>query len=341
MKKTLLTLAVLVLLASCKKNSDEIIEPIKPLSPDIPLAVTGATKETEAIYPSSTLYNYLGYGYDATENFNSESSIRANVVDMPGFDADPLHTVSLNLGTKSSWTTIVAKNAVDLSEKFSNSHKETKGLRLFANTLIEAFPGAAVTDKKYIYGYYSFYMIRKTLRFYYDQSVNNFLSNQFKQDVNLLNAENLIKKYGTHILIGLNVGAKFDVIYQAEALGENKEEISNEGFNYALKRAFGLFSGSLDDVKLINLHKNSSAKVYYSSIGGDIRKLETQKINDRTFLNISNWVSTTTEDKARFMGVLNEGLVPIYNFIDDKVKKAEVKAYLEQYFAVKAMKLTN
>lgn len=96
-----------------------------------------------------------------------------------------------------------------------------------------------------------------------------------------------------------------------------------------------------DDVNLTNLNANSHASIYYSSIGGDISKLKLQTINNRPMLNITDWRSTTTEDNARFIGANINGLVTLDNFIDDSVKKAEVKAYLEQYFAAKAVRLTN
>ena len=341
MKKILFMLAVVATLASCKKNSEEIIEPPKPLSPDIDLAINGATKESQALYPSSSTFNYLGYGYDVTENFNSEASIRASVVDMPSFDADPLHSVNLSRGTESSWTTLVANNAVDLSEKLSNSFMETKGLMLFGQILNEAFPVNDTKDSKYVYAYYSYYMIRKRHRFYYDQSVNGFLTNGFKQDINLLSAENLITKYGTHVLVGVKVGAKFDVMYQAIAAEGDRQKISMEGQRYALKNTFGLPSGYLDDVNLADLNANSAAKVYYTSVGGDIQRLKTQTAGKKVIVNISNWVSSTTEDKARFIGALDEGIVPIYSFINDATKKAQVKAYFDQYLVAKTVRLAN
>ena len=214
-------------------------------------------------------------------------------------------------------------------------------MRLFGNTIEKIFPGTVATDKKYLYGYYSNYSLRKRYVFYSDKSVNNFLTASFKRDITLLSAQELVNKYGTHVLTGLKTGAKFDVIYQAEAPVENRNPVIMEGLRYAIKRTFGLMTGYLDDVNLTNLNANSSAKIYYSSIGGDISKLKTITINNKLMLNITDWHSSTTEDKERFIGIYNDGLAPLYSFIDDNVKKAEVKSYLEQYLAAKAVSLTN
>ncbi|WP_231464978.1 MAC/perforin domain-containing protein [Pedobacter sp. Leaf132] len=341
MKKLLFALAVSAALISCKKDVEEIITPVEKLSPDIPLTITGSTVEPKLLYQPSATYNYLGYGYDVTENFDSETSIRANVVDIPRFDASPMHTVSLSRGTKFSWKTLIAKDAVDLSEQFSNYYTETKGLKIFGNTVNEAFPASTTANVNFVYGYYSNYMIRKNFRFYYDKSVNNFITNQFKQDLNSLDAENLIKKYGTHVLIGVNIGAKFDVIYQAVSRGGDRQKISMEGQRYAMKNTFGLPTGNLDDIDLQNLNANSFAKVYYTSTGGDMKLLKEQTFSKKVFLNISDWLNSRTEERARFIGASEDGFRPIYYFIDDASKKAKVMAYFDQYVATNSVKLTN
>ncbi|MGY0038247.1 hypothetical protein [Pedobacter sp. NJ-S-72] len=176
MKKEILVMAVFAMLVSCKKQADEVTNPDKKekLSPDIELVVKGATQETPPLYPWSETYNFLGFGYDATDKFNDEVSVRGNVVDIPAYAASGSYRINLIRGTEGSWRTIEAENALDLSEKFSNSFKETKGLRLFGNTVEKAFPGTVATDKKYVYGYYSNYVVWKRYTFYYDQGVNSF-----------------------------------------------------------------------------------------------------------------------------------------------------------------------
>lgn len=344
MKRTILALAFMATLAACKKNPDETPNPSpeEKLSPDIAFTVNGATKEPQLLYPPSETFNYLGFGYDVTDKFNDETSVRASVVDIPAYDASASYMVNIARGTEGSWTTIQAENAADLSAKFSRLYEATDGLKLFGNT-IDKFPGSDITDKKYVYGYYSYYMIWKRYNFWDDQKrVNNFLTADFKRDITLLSAQQLVEKYGTHVLINIKIGSKFDVLYQAEAPDNGRRgAIIMEGLRYTLKRTFGLPTGYLDEPKLRDLNDNASAKIYYRSTGGDINKLKPETINNRVILNLNNWVASTTEDKARFIGASDDGLVPIYNFINDSVKKAEVKAYIEQYFAAKAVKLKN
>lgn len=343
MKKTILALALMATLAACKKNSEEIPNPVpeEKLSPDIAFTVKGATQETQPLYRPSVKYSFLGNGYDVTDKFNDAVSVRAGVVDIPAYDASGKYRVNLAGGTESSWTTTQAESAVDLATKLSNTYDATKGLKLFGNT-IDKFPGTDITDKKYVYGYYSYYMIWKRYNFDEQLRVNNYLTADFKRDITLLSTQELINKYGTHVLAEIKIGSKFDVVYQAEAPQNGRRgNIIMEGLRYTLKRTFGLPTGYLDEPNLRDLNDNSSAQIYYNSTGGDISKLKTETINSRLILNINNWVASTTEDKATFIGATDDGLIPLYNFIDDTVKKAEVKAYLDQYYASKTVKLKN
>jgi hypothetical protein len=339
MKKAILVMAVAAVLTSCKKKSEEIIP--EKLAADIELVVKGTTREKLPLYPSSDTYNFLGFGYDATDQFNDLGSVRASVVDVTTYAGSGSYRVNIIRGTEGSWKTIQAENAVDLAEKFSRSFKETMGQRLFGNTLAQIFPETSVTDNKYVYGYYSNYFIWKRYVFNYEQAVNNFVTTGFKRDIALLSAQELVHKYGTHVLTGIEMGSKFDVVYQAEATGGNRQAIIMEGLRYALKRTFGLATGYLDEPNLRNLNANSSAQLYYNAIGGDMNQLKIQTINNRLMLNITDWRLSTTEDRAQFVGVYDHGLLPLDRFIDDSAKKAEVKSYLEAYFASKSVKLTN
>jgi hypothetical protein len=341
MRKTLLVVAAIAILTSCKKNDTANIEEPQKLSSDIEVLVKGATQETQPLYERPQNYNFLGFGYDVTDQYNDEASVRRGVVDVPAYAASGNYRVVTIRGTEGSWTTIQAKDAVELSEKLSNSIETTKGLRLFGNTIQKTFPGTVTADKKYVYGYYSSYMVWKRYAFGYDEFLNDYLTVRFKNDVATLSPQDLVKEYGTHVLTGIEMGSRFNVIYQAEAPVEDRDKVVMEGLRYALKRTFGLSTGYLDEVNLKNLNANSSAQIYYSSTGGDINKLKTETIANRLMLNITNWWSTNTEDNAKFIGIYDDHLISLDRFINDPKKKAAVKAYLEQHFDTKTVRLTN
>jgi len=336
-------MAVFALLASCKKNADEPtnLEVKENLSPDIELAVKGATSEIQPMHQPYVTYNFLGFGYDAADKYDSEVAVRASVIDIPTYAASSQNNILQDSGTSASWETFEAEDAANLSAQLSNSYQPTAGLKLFGNTIVNAFPESAVTDKKYLYGYYYNYAITKRFYLFYDDRANNYLTADFKRDLDLLSAKDLVHKYGTHVLTGIKLGSKFEVFYQAEAPQQNRKKIATEGLRYALKRTFSLLHGYLDDVNLSNLNANSAAKIYYNPVGGEIGKLKPETVNGSVKLNITNWLNSSTKDNVRFIGVYRDGLVRLDSFIDNPVKKAEVTAYLDQYFAEKSVKLVN
>ncbi|OJW18231.1 MAG: hypothetical protein BGO48_16870 [Mucilaginibacter sp. 44-25] len=344
LKKIFTILSVLALLTSCAKKSNDITNQKPGLSKDISLAVAGQNENKPPLITPSDSYNYLGFGYDVTDKFNDEASVRANVINTSAYAASGSQRINIGTSTEGAARTIEANDAAELSARFSSAFVETNGSVLFGNTLNGLFPGTNITDKKYVYGYYSDYWIYKSYNIFYDQNVNNFLTDNFKRDILSLTAQELVSKYGTHVLTRIDLGRRFDIFYQAEALTKDKRSIIKEGLQYALKSVFGL--SSVENLinkssNLESLNANGSAKVYYKSYGGDISKLKTQTVDKRTMLNITDWLHSANVINASFIGPLENGLVSLDKFIDDSTKKAEVNLYIKQYIASKTVTLSN
>lgn len=341
MKKILLLVVYITALASCKKDQNVGLQPEpQELSPDIKFAITGAANEPRALYEPSPTANFLGYGYDVTDRFNSEASMRASIVDINELERHG--ELSKSYSTQGGPINILGKDALDFSKRLSNQIDGTSGLSVFGKTIEAAFPETTFSEPSYVYAYYSFYWVRKTFSFFHSETYKTkYLTDAFRRDMAALSAKQIVEKYGTHVVTRVRVGSKFDVIYQAKASQGDREKIVREGQRYALKKAFGLSTGYLDEVDLTNLNANSSAKIHYSSVGGDISQLKPEVVNNRQFLNITNWLNSITDDNVRFIGVADKGMMPIYTFIDDNAKMAEVKAYIEGYLAERSVKLTS
>lgn len=342
MKKLIAFIALTAVMTSCSKDGANPQTTEEQFSADIEFSVKGNPQGNLPLYNPSNEYDFLGYGYDVTDRFNDQASVRASVVNIPLYAASGDSRVNISKATEGGFTSFIYKDAVVLSEKLSNSFDAVKGNKFFGNTITQAFPETIADDKKYVYGYFSDYHIWKRRTFYYEQTVNNFLTDDFKRDISLLDAKGLVNKYGTHVLTGISLGSKFDVVYQAD-VKENldREAVGKEGMGYALWKTFGFGYTYLGQPNLKNLNANSSAKIYYSFVGGDFKTLVLENMGNRQVLDPSNWKKTTTEDRARFVGPLTKGLEPLYKFIDNAEKKDMVKTYLEEYYSAKAVKLKN
>ncbi|KQB99086.1 MAC/perforin domain-containing protein [Pedobacter sp. Hv1] len=338
MKKTILALAMLsAALGACKKNNENIPKKETVLPKDIGIAVSWALPAPTTSEGNVT-YNFLGYGYDVTDKYADAAAVRASVINIPLLAIDHLSRINVSTGTSYYWSNWSGENATDLSSKLSNSLDETKGLKMFGKTISKAFPNFNVFDSKYFYGYYSNISVQKRLRMTGDVEMLKYLTSSFVQDVNVLSAEDLVKKYGTHILKDIELGARLNVVYQAETANNDRKKISTTGLRYAMQKVFGLPTGELGPIDLAALNANAGAKLHYEATGGDVREL---KSLSPLPVNITNWYKSITLETAKFIGVTEKGLVPLYDLITDNQKKMQVKEYIVKYLEEQEVKLKN
>jgi hypothetical protein len=339
-KKILLLAAALGLFASCKKSNAPDPENTTPETiKEINFVVTGPKSVSSAtVQQGSSKFSLIGYGYDIIGKYADTSSVKAPAVNIEAYAAAQPDRVSIGTTTYGGPKLIYATNAEDYSYKISLKLKESKGMMLFKHTITDAFPGEDALSNKYIYAQYEYSMTWKTIRTDgVDAIVKDYLTPGFRNDVQSLTPENLVKKYGTHVLSGITLGEKLNVYYQAKSAGSDKLQSSVVGFTYALKKVFGIASGSLDRLKATEINAVSEPKLVYEAIGGDPSKVNKIVANGKTLINFNEWLSTCTEDKALFTNIVS--MYPLYELINDPAKKAEVKNYITSYIEQNQVKL--
>jgi len=332
-KRTLLMLGLLAALGSCKKSPEVQKKDDGKLPADIKLTITNGNLSTDLNQQGDATYNFLGYGYDITDQYNDAASVRSEVINIPTFATGNPDRFDLSRSTSFYWENYSGENATDLAGQLSQKFDEANGLNLYKNTIASAFPGADAFNSKYVYGYYSNISVRMRMRIVadYNNLLNSYLTDSFTQDVNTLTAADLVKKYGTHVLRSVTLGSRLNAVYQAEAPVTNRKKISSTGLRYAMSTTFGLPTGELDPIDLVALNANASAKVYFYAVGGDKSMLKEVIAKNRTFINPTEWLNSTVEAKSRFIGTDKDGLIPLSDLITDVNKKAVVKAYIIKY----------
>ena len=141
MKKINLALILLIAFTACKKNNETPIEEDKKLADDIEIKILGF-KDSPTSQQGSLEYNFLGYGYDVTDEFDDEQSVRAEVVNTLKFAQLNKNGFSRSTSTSRSWNQYCEDHTATLLAKLSNKFKETQGLKLFKNTIIKSFPNS-------------------------------------------------------------------------------------------------------------------------------------------------------------------------------------------------------
>jgi len=340
MNKKILLLAALWLFASCKKSHTPEPEITGPEAvKEINFVVTGPKSISLAPVKQGTIkFSFIGYGYNIIGKYADTSSVKTPVINIDAYAAAHPNRIDLGRTTYGGAMSMYAKDAEDYSYKISSKLKESNGMTLFKHTITDAFPGQDALSDKYIYAQYEYAITWKTIRTYLgDAEVKDYLTPEFKSDVQNLTPENLVKKYGTHILSGVTLGAKFNVYYQAKSSGSDKLHSSIVGFTYALKQVFGVMSGFADPLKPVDINAVSEPKLVYEAIGGDPSKVNRIVANGKTQIRFNEWVSTCTEDKALFTNIVS--MSPLYELIDDPAKKAAIKDYITSYIEQNQVKL--
>ncbi|QJD95204.1 hypothetical protein HH214_04580 [Mucilaginibacter robiniae] len=338
MSKKLLLLAAIGLFASCKKSNNSNPEnPVPETIKEMNFTITGPKSFSSAPVQQGTgKFNFLGYGYNIIGKYADTSSVRAQVINTSAYATAYPGRIDFSSSTSSGFTSLYAENAEDYSRKISMNLKETEGMKLFKNSITTVFPGQDAISNKYIYAQNVYAMNWKSIRTYWDNG-EGYLTSEFSVDVQNLTPENLVKKYGTHILSGIVLGEKLNVYFQAKSSDNDKLHSSIVGFTYALKQVFGFMSGYADPLKPAEVNAISEPKLVYEAIGGDPSKVNKVVTDKRTLIRSNDWFPTCTEDKALFIDIIR--LTPLYDMIVDPVKKAEVKSYITSYMEQNQVKI--
>lgn len=328
------------MLTSCDKK-DDIAEPVvESIYTNDSITVNDFTNyKAKPIVRDQ--YHLLGYGYDVTGEYADSASARKQVVDVAKLDAARAHTVQNWGSTSSSGSNVATQDAGGLvyaisgeTEDYRFSGLDVKGQeskKYFKKEISNYFPNSEAFSSKYIYGRHSMEFITRIL--FFNWLVDGYLTPSFLFDSKILSPADLTEKYGTHVLTRINLGAKFTILYQSETQQKDRERAAELGFSVALAKTFGAFSGYLDYLGKQSATGNFSQKISFKATGGDVSKIKTMVDSKTgiTRIDYSDWIESINTVSPELVELQN--IRPVYEFIDDPVKKAEVKKYFEEYLA--------
>lgn len=343
MKKMLVLLVVVGTLFSCKKTAEDLALNSDVIESNI--LVTGPKISENNPEPQGDgIYNLLGYGYDVTGKYADVSAVRGHAVNAGLYAINNPDRFELNNSDTTGTRVIQAKNAEDFAWKISTRLKQSTGFKFFKAELTTPFANDNPLTTKYVYGSYTLILQHQRVKIMELHSqLQNYLTPAFKTDLKTMTAEELVKKYGTHILSNIILGAKLNVLYQASTKAEDKEAAQLAGFTYALKKVFNLATGALDPINENALKTISSPKLTYDAVGADITKLK--PIFSDTLItpaiNINDWQLSASKTNAQFVDIDENGLIPLYDLIADSIKKEAVREYIRTYLAQQQVKLIN
>lgn len=319
----------MVCIAGCKKDNSKDLSSSKPLN--------------KVMSAGDGRFDLLGYGYDVTGEYANLSSTRFGVIDVEKISKAEPNRINTLLGVQDDTEINTGSDAEAYSQKLSGKVNATFGLPLFKGVFSTSYHQSSSFSAKYSYASAFKTIKQKQLVLNVtNQSIkDNYLTETFKSDVNTLSVQDLVARYGTHVLTNIVLGAKLEVFYRSQTTSSNRSTGVEAGFtSNVLNKLFHF------DVKTSfadsTIKSNSDEKIYYRTIGGDGSKGLTGDVkldNSPQTITIGTWQSSCNASNAVLIQIGQDGYTPLYDLIQDGVKSAAVKTYIEQYLAASRISL--
>ncbi|WP_442588095.1 MAC/perforin domain-containing protein [Pedobacter sp. AW31-3R] len=298
------------------------------------------TNRNGSAYAGDKKYHVLGAGYDVTGRLASSESSRLQVIDVEKYISENPGLYLPNEDVLDYYEFSSGENVSSYSDKLSQVYKATSEFGLLKIKVFKAEINASFAKKdsassKYVYSTIRKMIKQKSMKIFFtkDDIINNYLTNTFKSDVATLPATELIKRYGTHVLTDIELGARFDMNYQAQTNSNKREEAAAAGANISMGKIFSLNANV--NVNRVEASSNFNQTLYYNSVGGDGTKGLIDEVNldnSAPKLSISNWQSSCTKDNAALIKIGEDGLIPLEDLIADPVRKQQIKEAILQYY---------
>jgi len=306
-------------------------------------------------------YNVLGYGYDITESYTSKNAIQFRVINIDSliknesssnfyFSDEPIDETDFryfsgedykkyteNIITKTNFNASVASNAISITPLkkgiFSTDAKYKRE-----------------TESKFTYSSkYSFAtvdVIRRYKKILIHTDVDilcKYFDDYFKRQIDNLStasqADEIIKLYGTHVLLNITTGGYFRALSRAVIIEETnynrKKEIAEAVGKFHLT-SIGLGATFNWDKEVIKetVNKSTNYDSYITVVGGNKDGL-TFKFSPtsppETTFSSNEWTGSINDSSARLMELDWDYTYPIYDLISDPLKKELLKNAVTRY----------
>lgn len=301
----------------------------------------------------------LGYGYDVMGVAGSYQSVKNQVVDLNKMQEEYPDAITGFRSLASYSYSIYGENKTkymhDMPYFFLDSElKEQEELegKILQTKTFDDYEFLSDTKSEYSYRSEHTYYLRN--RYFFNTLILNrykCIKQSFTDDLNVLTANEIIKKYGTHVIAEFYDGIRFDLLYMAKiypsryshkgeiiTVSNDKMDAVTVGY-YKARVETGSSSlnwGSLPENSETLLKANINPILYLNAVGGN------PSVVSKGFYNLekgypksnqAEWSATfeNIDDDALFKMVKIRELIPIYQCVEDPQKKALIKQAVLEY----------
>ncbi|WP_294185510.1 MAC/perforin domain-containing protein [uncultured Sphingobacterium sp.] len=350
-------IATTIFLTNCKKNE---IPQDKLLNNNSEKRASGGDGK----------WDVLGYGLDVTGDILNINSISdAPIFDMQKFENDYIHRIDVNSTTENGDYFYIGASAYDYLKEISTGKSfgagDTAAIKGTASpsgevaTDILNFKGSInknssdqsinTYSSKYSYATYEVTQRIKRIRFNQDVDLNlliQYLTPEFLNNITNQNADALVQRYGTHVMLDISIGGRLRFNYSGaifnESSYENKKEAVKLGLGISLFNVIGLnITSNKTKEEITKIVNETRSKEYTGQFFGGINSGRSITIdnngNSSETINIANWQQSITDRNAALISVGKT--IFLYDLITNPTKKALVKTAVEKHIKNAQVKL--
>lgn len=333
-------LFVLCLLFGCEKETDDFNK--KDEVDEKESTHMDVYREKQPI--GDDTYSFLGCGYDVTGEYFTPYDVKAQIIDPKAFCKDHLNRFKFDTSNGAAPMLTTGETASDYLKQLGAFNEygieEDLGIgntAIFGGSLKKSFNENGKFSDKYSYSSYNMLFREAGMYFNADtEMLSGYLSDEFKEDVQNLSAKSLIEKYGTHALTEITLGFRLEINYRCSNIN------SLAGIAACGIYIFGLPYYQIQNA-LLHQKLNTDQSLRYQTFGGAEDQALSGMINlePGKFIpvNISAWRKSWTPQNRQIIGSRIERLIPLYSFVENSTKKAEVKIALKNYLKEKEVVL--
>lgn len=334
MKNYYLLLILLVSLLSCSEDNIYVDSPQEKANSTLKQASDG-------------VHDLLGFSYDVTKEYLNVKSAPRTVLDIDAFKRDNPTRYYNPSTTGGDSETYAGATATDMLEEIKTKNKVS------TSASYAPFGGSIKVESemdvkqafstKYSYARHD--VIKKSRNLYLNADLNmllKYVHPVFYEDLNKSTPDKFVEDYGTHVLTDITIGGRLSFLYRSTIIEESssirKKQIVEAGVKFGVG-AFGADANNShenESIKSLN-KKNSTWKIWVNYHGGEQSgqsfTFDSEKGLSTSTFNPSAWEASVNNNNAALVDINWEKAYPIYEFITDPVKKAQIKAAVEKYIA--------
>ncbi|NML41983.1 hypothetical protein HHL17_32660 [Chitinophaga sp. G-6-1-13] len=287
----------------------------------------------------------LGYGYDVTGEYANSSASTFAVFDADALRRDYPTRVEWDLSSRQEGTLTAGEDAESYLKKKSLKVNASVGVGLFKGSISASYSNSDAFSSKYVYSSFDLVVQQKRVKINADiDLLKKYLHSTFIYDVNNGTPQTIIKKYGTHVLTDIILGAKLEILYRSQTDKSNRAQAAEAGVDISVGKVFSINTGVNAGYSDSSVKSNFKQSLHYKTYGGEPSKSLMGDIPigaDVPKVNIKDWQASSSVDNAELVDFGRDGLIPLYEFIDDPLKKEAVKTYTNQYLKDNAVVLLD